>query len=153
MSHVHVKIIFSFGIDSWNRCLSVHKRLQIRAQSRKLKSQWARNRFQEPSLELSSHTIQAGVPSKPYVLVDFIPQYGTIGWKNLQNLCWNILSNTNPPRLGIYRTPAASHSFYYWVMKKTRKFVLKCINFIWQNGSTGTRRYMLEQGTTINNQH
>jgi hypothetical protein len=32
MSHVHVKINFSFGIDSWNRCLSVHKRLQIRAQ-------------------------------------------------------------------------------------------------------------------------
>ncbi len=31
MSHVHVKINFSFGIDSWNRCLSVHKRLQIRA--------------------------------------------------------------------------------------------------------------------------
>ncbi len=29
MSHVHVKINFSFGIDSWNRCLSVHKRLQI----------------------------------------------------------------------------------------------------------------------------
>jgi hypothetical protein len=34
MSHVHVKINFSFGIDSWNRCLSVHKRLQIRAQMR-----------------------------------------------------------------------------------------------------------------------
>jgi hypothetical protein len=33
MSHVHVKINFSYGIDSWNRCLSVHKRLQIRAQS------------------------------------------------------------------------------------------------------------------------
>ncbi len=32
MSHVHVKINFSYGIDSWNRCLSVHKRLQIRAQ-------------------------------------------------------------------------------------------------------------------------
>jgi hypothetical protein len=32
MSHVHVKINFSFGIDSWNRCPSVHKRLQIRAQ-------------------------------------------------------------------------------------------------------------------------
>ncbi len=32
MSHVHVKINFSFGIDSWNRCLSVHKRLHIRAQ-------------------------------------------------------------------------------------------------------------------------
>jgi hypothetical protein len=31
MSHVHVKINFSYGIDSWNRCLSVHKRLQIRA--------------------------------------------------------------------------------------------------------------------------
>jgi hypothetical protein len=31
MSHVHVKINFSFGIDSWNRCLSVYKRLQIRA--------------------------------------------------------------------------------------------------------------------------
>ncbi len=31
MSHVHVKINFSKGIDSWNRCLSVHKRLQIRA--------------------------------------------------------------------------------------------------------------------------
>ncbi len=31
MSHVHVKINFLFGIDSWNRCLSVHKRLQIRA--------------------------------------------------------------------------------------------------------------------------
>jgi hypothetical protein len=31
MSHVHVKINFSLGIDSWNRCLSVHKRLQIRA--------------------------------------------------------------------------------------------------------------------------
>jgi hypothetical protein len=31
MSHVHVKINLSFGIDSWNRCLSVHKRLQIRA--------------------------------------------------------------------------------------------------------------------------
>jgi hypothetical protein len=29
MSHVHVKINFSFGIDSWNRCLGVHKRLQI----------------------------------------------------------------------------------------------------------------------------
>jgi hypothetical protein len=33
MSHVHVKINFSKGIDSWNRCLSVHKRLQIRAQA------------------------------------------------------------------------------------------------------------------------
>ncbi len=32
VSHVHVKINFSYGIDSWNRCLSVHKRLQIRAQ-------------------------------------------------------------------------------------------------------------------------
>jgi hypothetical protein len=31
MSHVHVKINFSYGIDSWNRCLSVHKRRQIRA--------------------------------------------------------------------------------------------------------------------------
>jgi hypothetical protein len=32
MSHVHVKINFLKEIDSWNRCLSVHKRLQIRAQ-------------------------------------------------------------------------------------------------------------------------
>ncbi len=31
MSHVHVKINFSYRLDSWNRCLSVHKRLQIRA--------------------------------------------------------------------------------------------------------------------------
>ncbi len=31
MSHVHVKINFSYGIDSRNRCLSVHKLLQIRA--------------------------------------------------------------------------------------------------------------------------
>jgi len=35
MSHVHVIINFSYGIDSWNRCLSVHKRLQIRAPARK----------------------------------------------------------------------------------------------------------------------
>ncbi len=31
MSHVHVIINFSYGINSWNRCLSVHKRQQIRA--------------------------------------------------------------------------------------------------------------------------
>ncbi len=31
MSHVHVKINFSYRLDSWNRCLSVQKRLQIRA--------------------------------------------------------------------------------------------------------------------------
>jgi hypothetical protein len=43
MSHVHVKINFSFGIDSWNRCLSVHKRLQIRALSPFMEP---RNRFQ-----------------------------------------------------------------------------------------------------------
>jgi hypothetical protein len=29
MSHVHVKINFAYRLDSWNRCLSVHKRLQI----------------------------------------------------------------------------------------------------------------------------
>jgi hypothetical protein len=34
MSYVHVKINFSFGIDSWNRCLSVLKRPQIRALAR-----------------------------------------------------------------------------------------------------------------------
>jgi hypothetical protein len=28
-----VKINFSYGLDSWNRCPSVHKRLQIRAQN------------------------------------------------------------------------------------------------------------------------
>ncbi len=31
MSHVHAKINFSYGLDSWNRCLIVHKHLQIRA--------------------------------------------------------------------------------------------------------------------------
>ncbi len=31
MSHVHVKINFSYGLDSWNRCLIVYKRPQIRA--------------------------------------------------------------------------------------------------------------------------
>jgi len=44
MSHVHVKINFSYRLDSWNRCLSVHKRLQIRARDVVLAHQ-AWNRF------------------------------------------------------------------------------------------------------------
>ncbi len=53
MSHVHVKINFSYGIDSWNRCLSVHKRLQIRALFHEAHIRF-RNRFQSRLLRISS---------------------------------------------------------------------------------------------------
>ncbi len=69
-------IDFSPGIDSME---SMPSGVLIQTKSRKLKSHYgARNRFQEPSLELSSQATQAGGPVRqPYAYLVPSPHSGT----------------------------------------------------------------------------